>query len=79
MKNGGETRADALVFALSNETARIVRGGDIMSIVKNLALIILGSILIGIAYAMSGNIVQTLVFAGIGGLSGLLNVISKMR
>ena len=50
-----------------------------MRIVKNLALIILGSILVGIAYAMSGNIVQTLVFAGIGGLSGLVNVISKMR
>ena len=64
---------------VSNETARIVRGGDIMSIVKNLALIILGSILVGISYAMSGNIVQTLVFAGIGGLSGLVNVISKMR
>lgn len=71
--------ATAIVFGLSNETARIVRGGDIMSIVKNLALIILGSILVGIAYAMSGNIVQTLVFAGIGGLSGLVNVISKMR
>lgn len=50
-----------------------------MSIVKNLALIILGSILVGVAYAMSGNIVQTLVFASIGGLSGLVNVISKMR
>lgn len=66
-------------WLLTNETAPIVKGGDIMSIVKNLALIILGSILVGIAYAMSGNIVQTLVFAGIGGLSGLVNVISKMR
>lgn len=71
--------ATAIVFGLSNETGLIVEGGDIMSIVKNLALIILGSILVGIAYAMSGNIVQTLVFVGIGGLSGLVNVISKMR
>lgn len=50
-----------------------------MSMIKNLALIILGSILVGVSAAISGNIVHTLVFAGIGGLGGLLNVISKMR
>jgi len=50
-----------------------------MRTIKNLALIILGSILVGTSCAISGNIVHTLVFAGIGGLSGLLNVVSRMR
>ena len=50
-----------------------------MRTIKNLALIILGSILVGTSYAMSGSMVHTLVFAGIGGLSGLLTIVSKMR
>lgn len=50
-----------------------------MSILKNLGLIVLGSILVGISLAISGSIVHTLVFAGIGGLGGLIGVVSRMR